>query len=402
MNVPLRSHPLARSRLATRANDWLSHAWTKGWLPAPPLDADAMWTLATKPYGQYAIEAEIGGRRPSDVRDFRARLERLIQSVDEEADLNSLGRTMAYGQLMRVIRNRLQLGALWTARPEILATPLAAPIIVIGHMRSGTTRIHKLLAADPAHSHTRYCDAYHPVPGRFALKRFRSKLDLAMLSALNPWLQTIHPMAASEVEEELAWLAAALNHSIYESQWRVPGFSAFSEARHAGPVYREFTRILRTDAAHRSNGARPRVLKVPAFSEDLAVLLEQFPDARIIVAERETAAVLRSAVSLVANQMAVQSDTCDLTWIEGEWRRKLALRDARMQRALSGWTGPVARLSFDALNADWESEIRRAYRDLAMPLTLRALDAMRTAMAESHTGHHRAHSEQLARFAAET
>jgi hypothetical protein len=401
MPVPERDHPLARGRLAERANDWLGTAWERGWLKRPALDADTLWSIAARPFGPRAQDAEIGGRRPEDVADFRERLERLCTAIEEEADLNAPGRAMAHGQLVRVIRNRLALGALWTDRPQLLATQLARPIIVIGHMRSGTTRIHKLLAADPAHSFTRYCDAYHPVPQSFGANRAKSAIDLAMLGALNPWLQTIHPMAAGEVEEELAWISASLHHSIYESQWHIPSYSAFSEARCPEAIYREFARLLRTDAAHRGNGERPRVMKVPGFAEDLDTLLTQFPDARVVVSERCREAVLRSAVSLVANQMAIQSDTSDLVRITAQWKHKLDLREERIESALETWNGPVARLQFDALNADWEHELRRIYTELGLDLTDQALIAMRALMADSESGQHRAHSEQLKRFAAQ-
>jgi hypothetical protein len=291
------------------------------------------------------------------------------------------------------------LGALWGERPDLFATPLAPPIIVIGHMRSGTTRIHKLLAADPAFSHTRYCDAFHPVPAPLGLNRAKAALELGMLGALNPWLQSIHPMAAGGVEEELAWLSAALHHSIYESQWHIPAFSAWSEARDPAPVYREFARLLRTDAAQRGLADKPRVMKVPAFAEDLATLLAAFPDARLVLAQRDHASVLKSAVSLAANQMAVQSDACDLTRIEARWRHKIALREACMAKALTGWQGPVARLDFDELGADWEGTIRRCYGELGLTLTPKALAAMHQVMAASAAGHHHAHAAQLARFA---
>ncbi|MEE4199216.1 sulfotransferase [Erythrobacter sp.] len=401
MPAPLRDHPLARGRLAERANDWLGTAWEKGWLKRPVLEADTLWSIAARPFGARAQDAEIGGRRPEDVADFRERLERLCVAIETEANLNALGRAMAHGQLVRVIRNRLALGALWTDRPQLLATPLARPIIVIGHMRSGTTRIHKLLAADPAHTFTRYCDAYHPVPQSFGANRAKSAIDLAMLGALNPWLQTIHPMAAGDVEEELAWISAALHHSIYESQWHIPSYSAFSEARCAQAIYREYARLLRTDAAHRGNGDRPRVMKVPAFSEDLSTLLGQFPDTRVVISERCREAVLRSAVSLVANQMGMQSDTSDLDRITAQWRHKLDLREARIEQALATWDGPVARLQFDALNADWEREIRRIYGEFGLRLSDQALTAMRALMATSESGQHHAHSEQLKRFAAQ-
>jgi len=398
MAPPTRDHLLARGPLAEKANGFLGKAWERGWLPPPVLEADALWALAARPHGAKAERAEHGGRSAEDVADFRERLARLIAALEAEADLNPLGRAMAWGQLSRVVKNRLALGALWNERPEVLETELAPPIIVVGHMRSGTTRIHTLLAADPAHSHTRYCDAYHPVPARFGLNRVKAAMELRMLGLLNPWMQSIHPMAPAAVEEELAWISAALHHSIYESQWHIPAYSAWSEARDPLPIYREFRRILRTDAAHRGIADRPRVLKVPAFAEDLTTILTLFPDARLVIAEREHEAVLKSAISLAANQMAMQSDTCCLDSIEARWRHKIALREARMAEALAGWQGPIARAGFDALNADWASAIAQAYADLGLDLTSEALVAMRKVMAASEDGHHHAHREQLARF----
>jgi hypothetical protein len=397
--APPRDHLLARGPLATRANALLGKAWQRGWLPPPDLSPDALWAFAAKPHGPRAEAAEHGGRSDEDVADFRERLARLIASVEAEADLNPLGRAMAWGQLSRQVKNRLAFGALWLDRPELLETRLAPPIIVIGHMRSGTTRIHTLLAADPAFSHTRYCDAYHPVPAPLGLNRAKAALELAMLGALNPWMQSIHPMTAAGVEEELAWLSAALHHSIYESQWHIPAYSAWSEARDPAPIYRESLRILATDAAHRGIAAKPRVMKVPAFSEDLATLLALLPDARLVLAQRDHEAVLRSAVSLAANQMAMQSDACDLARIKARWRHKIALREQRVAAALDGWTGRVARAAFDDLNADWQSVIEQVYADLGLGLTGPALDAMRRVMAASEGGHHHAHAAQLARFA---
>ncbi|MEE4288036.1 MAG: sulfotransferase [Erythrobacter sp.] len=397
---PPRPHPLARSPRVEQANRFFERAWARGWLSPPLTSADELWEVAAKPLGAEAEAGETGGRGAQDVADFRERLARLTRALADEADLNPLGRVMAHGQLVRVIRNRLLLGQMWQRHPALATTQIAAPIIIVGHMRSGTTRIHKLLAADPAHSHTRYCDAFHPVPARPDLRRVKAAAEIALLGTLNPWLQSIHPVASGAVEEELGWLAGALQHSIYESQWHVPSFSTWSEARDAGPVYREFARILRSDAAHRRIADRPRVLKVPTFSENLPELLAQFPDARLIVAERARKEVLRSAVSLVANQMAVQSDGSDLAAITAAWERKIALRDARREAALADWNGPLVRLTFEEMNADWEGAMRRTYRALGLDLTASALAAMRRTMEESAAGVHRAHSAQLEAFGA--
>ncbi len=399
---PPRPHPLARSPRVGRANRFFAKAWDKGWLPPPLIDADALWDSAARPLGPETATAESASRAAADVTDFRERLDRIVSAIRHEADLNPLGRLMAHGQLERVIRNRLRMGQIWLRQPEMPATPIAPPIIIVGHMRSGTTRIHKLLAADPAHSHTRYCDAFHPVPARPDLRLLKGAGEIAFLSALNPWLQSIHPISSGAVEEELGWLAGALNHSIYESQWHIPSYSAWSEARDASAVYREFARVLRTDAAHRGLAGKPRILKVPVFSENLPELLSQFPGARLIVAQRRREDVHRSAVSLVANQMAVQSDTCDLAQIEAQWHRKIALREERRQAALRDWRGPVAQVDFEELGADWEGAISRIYRELGLALTPQARASMRATIAAGKRGRHRDHARQLERFRAAT
>ncbi|MEL7190005.1 MAG: sulfotransferase [Pseudomonadota bacterium] len=403
MTPPPRPQLLARGKMAERANAFLGKAWDRGWLSPPVLEPDALWDVAAKPFRDRAKAAEYGGRSSDSAIEFRLRLEKLLDAVRAEADLNPLGQAMAYGQLTRVIGTRLALGDYWERNPFPRDVDfMEPPIFIIGHMRSGTTRVHKLFAADPAHSCTRYCDAWRPAPGNLAVRRIKGSLDLAMLGALNPWLQSIHPMKSGEVEEELAWLAGALNHSIYESQWHIPAYSAFSEARDPGWIYLELSKILTTDALHRGTLAKPRVMKAPQFSEDLACLLEMYPNARVIVTQRAKEDVLRSAVSLVANQMAIQSDSCDLRQITAFCEHKIALRDERREDALANWNGPITRLTFDALSADWESEIARAYSDLDLTLSPQALTAMRAMMARESKGAHNSHAAQLQSFSCQT
>lgn len=107
----------------------------------------------------------------------------------------------------------------------------------------------------------------------------------------------------------------------------------------------------------------------------------------------------RSSVSLVANQMIIQSDAVDLPWIEQEWRRKIALRQARLEQALSDFSGPVAEIDFDRLGADWEEEMSAVYATLGLELNDSALAAMRREMQGNESGAHGAHAAQLERFA---
>lgn len=390
-----RPHPLARAALVDRLDHGLHTAWDRGWMPPVPLDADALTERALKRFSRQHFAA---GRAPDDAADFDLRLEKICAAVQTEARLNSVGRAFAYGLLMRALKQRLALGALWQKRPELAETEIAPPIIIVGQMRSGTTRIHRLLAADPAHSATRFCDSWNPVPKRPDIRPVNGGLMLFAARKLDPWIDALHPFGAARADEELGWLASALNHCPYEAQWHIPSYVAFSERRDPAPIYREFARILQTDAAHHGNAMRPRVLKVPQFSEDLAALLDQFPAAKVIVSRRSDDETLRSSVSLVANQMTIQSDHANLAEIESEWARKLALRSERMEAALRNFHGHVAEADFEALGDDWESEIKRIYAALEIGLSHAALSAMGKEMRSSEASPHHRHKGDLDRF----
>lgn len=394
--VPPRPHPLAVSATARLANGLVAAIWKSGLQPQPRLEPDYLWAIGSKGFTRHD---ECAGRGQDEVADFRLRLERLCESLRTEARLNPLGLTLAYGQLTAAIRKRHALGRLWHRRPGLAATTITPPIIVVGQMRSGTTRIHRLLAADPAHAGTRFCDSVDPVPRSPDGRPIKAAVGLTIARRINPWLDTLHPFGATRVDEEIGWLSAALSPCAYEAQWHIPGFVAWSEVRDPAPVYREFDRILRTDAAVCGNAGRARVLKCPQFSEDLGALTALYPAAGVVIAERDRKAVLDSAVSLVASQSSFQSDDRSTAQIRAEWTRKLALREQRLAQSLAVHSGPCAAVTFDQLNSNWRASVSHAYRELGLTLTPAALVAMEREQRGATQSPHASHAAALSRFA---
>jgi hypothetical protein len=393
---PPRTHPLARSNFAERANRLVAWSWSSGLSAKPPLDPEFLWARGS---AGFTAADENASRDPADVVDFRERLAALCEALNREADLNALGQAMAYGQLKANVRTRHALGRMWREQPELARTPLAPPIIVVGQMRAGTTRMHRLLAADPRHCGTRLCNSIEPVPRRPDIRPFTCGLGLWIGRQINPWLDTLHPFGAKRVDAELGWLSAALSPCVYEVQWRVPSFSRWSEGRDVSPIYREMARTLGSDAAVMGNAAKPRVLKCPQYSEDLPALLAQFPDARVVVTRRDNEDVLASTLSVVTSQMAYQTDRASLPEIEAEWQRKLALREERMEGALAEFRGPLAEVEFAELNRDWRGAMAQVYAALGLELTPAALTEMEKEQAVSERSAYRLHSSTYRRFA---
>ena len=348
-----------------RLSALLEKTWRRGWLPRPVVDADVLVAAARTRTGLDALGED---------RGWSDRLQILTQALHDEARLTSLGQVIAYGQLVAALANRARMHALWQRHPDILQQPVRAPVIILGQMRSGSTRVQRLLACDLRLAHTRFFESWNPVPVRARRpaiddRPLRGWIALRAARWLNPDFDVIHPTGTAQPDEEIGFHNIAIFGSAYEAQWRVPSFAAACEAMDTRPVYAEFKRLLQTVAwLRREPGDRPWILKLPQMTQDLDSVLATFPDARLICLDRPAPALVASSASLVLNQMRVQSDAVDPHWIGREWLRKVTLRQHRAASARARFDGPQVDLTFDEINDDWRAAMRKVYRMLGLPL----------------------------------
>ena len=81
--------------------------------------------------------------------DFEAPLKMLLDGLENEAQLSTLGRTIARTDLLRTLENRLGLVDLLKRHPEIEEQPIEKPLFVVGPPRSGTTMLRLMFNAHP-------------------------------------------------------------------------------------------------------------------------------------------------------------------------------------------------------------------------------------------------------------
>lgn len=138
----------------------LERLWASGAAARPSLDPGA-------------LVASAAGEALPDRSGWRRRLSILCDGLRQTAHLTPLGRAIAHGQLAAALRDRVRLEQLWAAHPEILVQPLAPPVVIVGQMRSGSTRLQRLLACDPRLGATTFFESWNPVP----LGAVRSRFD---------------------------------------------------------------------------------------------------------------------------------------------------------------------------------------------------------------------------------
>ncbi|MGL6044445.1 MAG: sulfotransferase family protein [Sandaracinobacteroides sp.] len=385
----------------------LRSAWSSGVLPPADLCPDRLRHLAEKDSGLSA-----------DVQDrgfFESQLEVLLPALHHEARLTDFGRLVSHGSLLKVMKERLWFEALLAEHPEIDRIELAPPILVVGSMRSGTTRMQRLIASDPAHQALRLFEAQCPVPGpKSFAARASGRPDprilqvgraLRLLTSINPAILDVHPTGPLEIDEELGLLEQSLSSAMIEAQRRVPSFARHCEAIDQTPAYRRLHRLLKLRIWFEgSDPAIPLVLKTPQHMQDIVALHRVFPASPLIFLHRDPVQLVGSGASLAWNQMVIQSDDVDPHWVGREWLHKTRHRLEVVSRARAFIPAALQfDLRFEDVNADWRGAVARTYAFLGRELTAPAKAAMEAyvARAAAEHGFHR-HRYQLEQFGLST
>ena len=73
----------------------------------------------------------------------------LIKALDQESELNLMGRLMTRSDLLLFLEARLRIEEAYRQHPEIADEEIRSPLFIIGQGRTGTSELLHVLASDP-------------------------------------------------------------------------------------------------------------------------------------------------------------------------------------------------------------------------------------------------------------
>ena len=310
------------------------------------------------------------------------------------ADLNVIGVHILRSGIVHSLRMRLRAHEWIRRHPEILQERIAAPVVVVGMMRSGTTLLQRLLAADPRFNCAYGWEVVEVAPRldhRFAGVDPRiavSEAREAKSRELAPDLFVIHPMYAREAEEEIVFLADAFLSHVPESGAHLPNYRTWLDGQDFTPAYRYLHRMLQFlqwQKRQRGVMAQRWVLKSPAHLGYLGELRAQFGDLHIVHMHRDPRTTIASGASLNATLHAMHADTVNPHRVGAQWLQRMGWTNDRAMAVRDAWalqTGddgaPVTDIAFGDAVADPIGQVARVYDAVGVPLTVEAENAMRS------------------------
>ncbi len=286
---------------------------------------------------------------------------------------------------------RLLSESAWKQYPQYADVAIQRPIFVTGLVRTGTTALHRLLGADPAHQGLHMWLAEFPQP-RPPRETWESNPLYRQLDAQftqhhrdNPGYTGLHFMAAYELEECWQLLRQSLHSVSYETLAHVPSYAQWLSEQDWTPSYQRHRRNLQLIGL---NDADKRwVLKNPSHLFALDALMATYPDALVIQTHRPVETIMASMCSLAQHTAEGWSTTFVGAQIGADamdtWSRGLE----RFNTARAKYNpAQFYDVDYKELIADPLGTVADIYRHFGLTLTEEAKAAMAKTHADSQSG----------------
>jgi len=320
-----------------------------------------------------------------DDDNYREALAVLLESFRRDADLTELGSKMHRFFVRNALGARLVSEAAFKQYPQHAEVSIQRPIFVTGLPRTGTTVIHRLLTADPAHQGLELWLAEFPQPRppreTWSQNPVFQQLDAQFSKAHqeNPDYTGLHYMTADEVEECWQLLRQSLHSVSYETLAHLPTYSQWLARQDWTKSYQRHRKNLQLIGLN--DREKRWVLKNPSHLFALDALFAAYPDALVVQCHRPAETIMASMCSLAQHTTEGWSNNFSGEVIGQDsletWSRGLHLFDAERAKHDEAQFCDVDYFEFIKNPI---AAVEGIYRQFDIDFT----DAARTAMTDMH------------------
>ena len=261
---------------------------------------------------------------------FFANIEALIPALNKQAKLSPEGVYGAQHMIVSALVNRLRHIQLIKDNPEILDEDVNVTAVLTGLPRTGSTMLHRMLAAAPHLTGVRWYETQNYVPldgelrGDPAPRLEAAKGVLAYMLEKIPELMSIHPMDIEQPDEEVIILGQLFSSSMIESTYFVPDYAAWLSQQDPRKAYDDLVQILQSlQWQDPSRKGKNWVLKTPGHLMGLQTVLDVFPNAKIVMTHRDPVSTIPSYCSMEASLYKMGSTDISNTEIGTYWIERL-------------------------------------------------------------------------------
>ncbi len=305
---------------------------------------------------------------------FREPLDVLAPSLDHEAGLHLVGRWRAREVVLRSLENRLRVTEAFAKDPGLADERIEAPLIVTGSPRAGTSIMHQLLSLAPSMRAPVAWEYWSPAPpprpelGDADPRVALADRDVRLSAALAPMFDGMHEQGAKIPREDASAMNLDLRSDVLATHYGVPSYRVWLADCDMRTAYEWHRRVLQVLQRH--HGPRRWVTKWPTHVSHLRLLLETYPDARVVVCHRDPLVMLSSVTSLTATLRWAHAENVDIEAVGREQAEVFAAQCDRLvdaDRLGVVPSGRIVHVHFADFMADQTSTVAKVHESLGLP-----------------------------------
>lgn len=332
--------------------------------------------------------------------DFFEALSRLLESCHDEARLNLIGKIALKVDVLETLCARLQMERDRQLYPNIAREEIRTPLFIVGLPRSGTTVLHRLLAADPEHRSPLMWEVRSPSPPTLVDEKRRIQRATQSCKFFNwlvPTFRYVHAVGPEVPQECVSLTTPTFLSDQFDAMYYVPSYRTWFFRQDLRPAYEYHRRFLQHLQFRRAAGRW--ILKAPTHMFALPALLSAYPDALFVQTHRTPVDAMASVSSLVTILRSAFSDAVDPFTI---YREAIQYWSQTMDKFLNErdrlGSERICDVDFDQICRDPIAAVRRIYDHFAWSLSPEAEQSMRALVASQARGHSENHRYHLSQF----
>jgi hypothetical protein len=332
--------------------------------------------------------------------EFLDALSRLLDSCQDEAQLNLIGKIALKTDVLETLCARLQMERDRQLYPDITRHEIREPLFIIGLPRSGTSVLHRLLAADPEHRSPLMWEVRSPSPPtRDDEKRRiqRARQSCNFFNWLAPTFRYVHTIGPEVPQECVSLMTPTFLSDQFDAMYYVPSYRAWFFRQDLRPAYEYHRRFLQHLQFRRA--ARRWILKAPTHMFAVPALLSVYPDALFVQTHRTPVDSMASVSSLVTILRSAFSDAVDSSTVSREaihyWSETMKKFLPERDRLANN---RICDIQYDEIRREPIRAVRRIYEYFGWSLSHEAERRMRVLVASQAKRQSANHRYDLSQF----
>jgi hypothetical protein len=329
---------------------------------------------------------------------FLEPLQVLVDSLNSEAQLNEIGYAYTERRLAALLVDRLRLRQYQQDHPEVLDERVRLSAEICGLPRTGSTLLHRLLASSPQLTSTASWECTYPLPfpgesPQAEVRKGKAKKMMEMFLELSPDFGDIHTVSWDQPEEDILLLDRTFTAMSWDSFYWVPSYGVWLRSYDQSKAYGELREWLQA-LQHQdpSRKGRTWALKSPHHLTAVDTVLDEFPEAKIVMTHRAVTSAIPSYASMVHAMSSRYSDALDKPAIGHYWSERFVEALTRLDDSHNRRPDRFVDVPFKATVTDPLETVHQVMAELGLPVTESDEQAFTDYLARNQQERHGSHS----------